>query len=123
MEVHYHDALTSSEGMTIQTPLLHSVTLFADIPNLDIVYTTKRQKFVAGIFLVGAMIRHGLPPGISSTVQNYIYVSSLIYLLIILDFTVDSECKFKGPNPMYPFAFRTHTHTHGIYSDSILLFS
>ncbi len=59
--------------------------------NFKIVFTY-RQKNVAGIFLMGGYT--ALEPGKKEAFS-------------------DAACKFKGPNVIHPFAFRTHAHSLG----------
>lgn len=38
------------------------------------------------------------------------------FLILVVDFHVDVSCYFDGDDVLYPFAFRTHTHTHGLFA-------
>jgi hypothetical protein len=53
-----------------------------------------RQRFVAGIFLLGSggQVKGGTK-----------------------DSSVYSACKFPGPKSIHPFAFRTHAHSRGMW--------
>ncbi|CAL9682594.1 unnamed protein product [Knipowitschia caucasica] len=63
-----------------------------DCSGLSLTLTTKPQPFIAGIYLL-MTVDTVIPPG--NKVTN-----------------ADSACDYTSP-PMYPFAFRTHTHRLG----------
>lgn len=52
-----------------------------------------RQKFVAGIYLMGGM-------SMKAGVENA---------------HADVACKYPGPKSIFPFAFRTHAHSLGVF--------
>lgn len=43
-------------------------------------------------------------------------VISKDFLILVVDFHADVSCYFGGDDVLYPFAFRTHTHTHGLFA-------
>ena len=51
-----------------------------------------RQQFIAGIYILGS-------GGQLKAGQDEVYI--------------DAACKFTGPKTIYPFAFRTHSHSLG----------
>lgn len=71
---------------------VHVVKFFSYLLNLLL----SRQPYIAGIYLIGS----------GSTIHSGTERS-----------LVDSACNFRGPKTIYPFAFRTHAHHLGMYSN------
>ncbi|XP_067664948.1 peptidyl-glycine alpha-amidating monooxygenase A-like isoform X1 [Haliotis asinina] len=87
-------------GSEIQTLVLQTHYQLAfnesaptDFSGIRIHITSERQKYAAGIYLL-ENIRFSIPPNTANA-------------------HVDVSCTYQEPQPLYPFAYRTHSHSLG----------
>ncbi|XP_046581487.1 peptidyl-glycine alpha-amidating monooxygenase A-like [Haliotis rubra] len=86
---------TGIQTLVLQTHYPHSFNESAptDFSGIRIYVTSERQTYAAGVYLLES-IRFTIPPNTANA-------------------HVDVSCTYHEPHPMYPFAYRTHSHGLG----------